>query len=220
VGKRQPKPFQQVESLPTAWTVQEQATDDIVQNRAIEQNWRDKRVEALRKASQHWQRHQDGYGRQVAGYYAEEASRCLAESREAAVEVARAMVVQNRCVSETALLKMLNGIIRAKSKSTGYHQPNIVDLHGMTREQAWAIVKEELASRAARRDGEVYKFLFITVSDGIIASKDEPLHFITGKGKHSAGKKSILLPALQRELQAEGWRFRAVEAGLIVYGKV
>jgi len=188
VGKRQPKP-PRVESIPTvAWTVQEQALDDIVENRAIEQNWRDKRVEALRKASQHWQRHQDGYGRQVASYYAEEASRCLAESREAAIEVARAMVVQNR----------------AKNKSTGYHQANIVDLHGMTREQAWAIVKEELASRAACRD----------------ASKDEPLHFITGKGKHSAGKKSILLPALQRELQAEGWRFRVIEAGLVVYGKV
>jgi DNA-nicking Smr family endonuclease len=205
VEKRRPKSSQ---LLPEAF-------DEVEQNRAIEQNWRDRRVEALRKASQHWQRGQDG--RQIAGYYAEEANRYLAESRAAAVEVARAMVVQNRCVSVTASsLKMLNGIIRAKNKANGYHQTNSVDLHGMTREQALALVQEALACQ----DGKVFKLLFITVFDGIVASKDEPLYFITGKGKHSTGNKSVLLPALQRALRAEGWSFKVLEAGLLVYGKV
>jgi hypothetical protein len=99
VEKRQPKSSQPIP----------QAYDEVAQNRAIEQEWRDKRLEALRKASQYWQRGQDG--RQIAGYYADEANRYLAQSRAAAVEVARAMVVQNRYISETtSSLKTLNGI--------------------------------------------------------------------------------------------------------------
>lgn len=170
-----------------AWTVRE-ATDDVQKNRAIEQSWYDKRAEALRKASQHWQRSQGGYGHQIAGYYAEEANKYLRESRVAAVEAARALVVRNR----------------AQSKMMGYNTHNCVDLHGMKREEALVIVKEALVARAALKDA---------------SQREEPIRFITGKGNHSAGQKSVLLPALMNMFKSEGWTFREIEAGLVVYGK-
>lgn len=54
------------------------------------------RLQALRKASRHWQQSRNGYGGQVAAYYADEARKYLDESREAAMNAARAMVAQNR----------------------------------------------------------------------------------------------------------------------------
>ncbi|CCA77899.1 hypothetical protein PIIN_00543 [Serendipita indica DSM 11827] len=157
----------------------------VLKNRTIEQAWRDKRVEALRKASQHWQRSQDGLGRQVAAYYADEANKFLRESREAALEAARALVVSNR----------------AQNAANGFHTDDTVDLHGMNREEALAIVKESLNARFNNS-----------------SRNQEPLRFITGKGLHSKGHQ-ILLPSIQKSLRSEGWRTREVEAGLIVYGR-
>ena len=86
--------YQNLKAVP-AWTVKT-TTDDVTRNREIEEGWRNRRIEALRKASQHWQRSQGSYGPQIAGYYAEEANKYLKESKEAAVEAARALVVRNR----------------------------------------------------------------------------------------------------------------------------
>lgn len=109
VEARKPKPrqlhplaeyipaYSNLKAVP-AWTLPKQAVDDVSNNRAIEQDWRERRVEALRKASQHWQKSQDGFGRQVAGYYAEEANKYLRESREAAFKAARALVITNKSV--------------------------------------------------------------------------------------------------------------------------
>lgn len=185
-----------------AATVPQRTIDEVTQKRAIEQSFRDKRAEALRKASQHWQRGQDGYARQVAGFYADEANRYLAESRDAAIELARAVVVRNR----------------AENRYMGHNNENAIDLHGLTRDQALVIVREALASRAARRDGESHRFCLRFKSNALLsASKDEPLRFITGKGNHSAGNQSVLLPALQKALRGEGWKVREIEAGFVVH---
>ena len=53
-------------------------------------------LQALRKASRHWQQSRNGYGGQVAAYYAEEARKYLDESRGAAMNAARAVVAQNK----------------------------------------------------------------------------------------------------------------------------
>lgn len=91
-------PAHQIFKRPPSETIQKRQFDVVEQNRAIEQSWRDKRAEALRKASQQWQKGQDKFGKQVASYYADEASKYLQESKVAAMEVARAMVVRNRSV--------------------------------------------------------------------------------------------------------------------------
>ncbi|KAG9057581.1 hypothetical protein FS842_005542 [Serendipita sp. 407] len=158
-------------------------------NRAIEESWRERRIEALRKASHHWQRSQDGHGRQIAAYYADEANKYLKESREAAVEAARALVVRNR----------------DRNKGLGYNTERSIDLHGMTREEALVIVRETLVAQTQQMRGTQW---------------DAPLRFITGKGNHSAGKQSILLPAIAKMLRSEGWKIREIEAGVAVYGKV
>ena len=68
----------------------------ITEKRNEEQGWQEKRRGALQKAAQHWQRSRGAFGSQVAAYYAEEAGKYLIESRAAAVEAARALVVRNR----------------------------------------------------------------------------------------------------------------------------
>ncbi|KAG8817106.1 hypothetical protein FRC17_000049 [Serendipita sp. 399] len=180
--------YRNLKAVP-AWTVQEGDIDEVAKNRAVEQSWRERRAEALRKAGHHWQRSQDGHGRQIAAYYADEANKYLRESREAAVEAARALVVRNR----------------ERNQALGYNTQNSIDLHGMTREEALVIVNEALATRSTYLKSSQW---------------DEPLRFITGKGNHSAGKQSVLLPSIMKALRSEGWKVREIEAGIAVYGKV
>ncbi|KAG8756706.1 hypothetical protein FRC14_002813 [Serendipita sp. 396] len=118
-----------------------------------------------------------------------EANKYLKESREAAVEAARALVVRNR----------------DRNKGLGYNTERSIDLHGMTREEALVIVRETLVAQTQQMRGTQW---------------DAPLRFITGKGNHSAGKQSILLPAIAKMLRSEGWKIREIEAGVAVYGSV
>jgi hypothetical protein len=91
----------------------------------------------------------------------------------------------------------------------------------MRREEAIFIVKDALATRATLGDGKLVTTLPVDylIEYSTASQREEPLRFITGKGNHSAGKKSILLPALQNVLKSEGWNFREIEAGIVVYGK-
>ncbi|CAG8668686.1 4115_t:CDS:2 [Acaulospora colombiana] len=158
------------QALP-AWTTSGSSVNDVAMHRAVEQEWREKRAEALRKASQHWQRSQNGYGRQVAAFYAEEAKKYLQQSRGAAIEAARALVIQNR----------------ERGKALGFHQAqNIVDLHGMTRDEALFIARETLSTRAHMPDG-----------------------------KHSVGNRGVLSPMLLKALRSEGWKVKEIEAGIM-----
>jgi hypothetical protein len=116
VKKRTPKPsdlhphaqfipaYRNLKAVP-AWTIKK-AADDVRLNRDTERSWQERRGEALRKASQHWQHSQGGFGHQVAGFYAEEANKYLRESRAAAIEAARALVVRNRCESSREVAGM------------------------------------------------------------------------------------------------------------------
>ncbi|PVG02028.1 hypothetical protein CPB86DRAFT_870714 [Serendipita vermifera] len=172
-----------------AWSSPGSSMNEVAMHRAIEQEWREKRAEALRKASQHWQRSQNGYGRQVATFYAEEANKYLQQSRGAAIEAARVLVIQNR----------------ERGKALGFHHAsNVVDLHGMTRDEALFIARETLSTRAYMSDA---------------SQRDEPIRFITGKGKHSVGNRGVLSPMLLKALRSEGWKLKEIEAGIVVYGK-
>jgi len=89
-----------------------EVANQVRRHRAVEESWQIRRTEvmlllvplsyiltslqALRKASRHWQQSRNGYGGQVAAYYAEEARKYLDESRGAAMNAARAVVAQNR----------------------------------------------------------------------------------------------------------------------------
>jgi hypothetical protein len=129
--------------------------NDVAMHRAVEQEWRDKRAEALRKASQHWQRSQNGYGRQIAAFYAEEANKYLQQGRKAAIEAARALVIQNRSVDELLYLTRPENVHRERGQAMGFHQAqNVVDLHGMTRDEALFIARETLSTRSSGPDGE------------------------------------------------------------------
>lgn len=109
VEKRQPKAqllpphaefipaYRQFKAVPT-WIVDRDYAkqDDVRKHRDVEQEWRDKRVEALKEASRHWQKSHDGYSRQIAAYYSNKANEYLGQSRAAAMEAARALIVKNR----------------------------------------------------------------------------------------------------------------------------
>ena len=45
-----------------------------------------------------------------------------------------------------------------------------------------------------------------------------PMRIITGKGTHSAGRVSVLKPALRSALMEDGWFVTAWDAGLVVRG--
>jgi len=94
----------------------------------------------------------------------------------------------------------------------------------MRREEAIAIVKEELAARSKLQDGMGTTIFILLLHSPLTllptaSRREEPLQFITGKGNHSAGNKSVLLPAIRDALRSEGWNFVELEAGIVVYGK-
>ncbi|KAJ7173502.1 hypothetical protein C8R46DRAFT_1174927 [Mycena filopes] len=80
--------------------------------------------------------------------------------------------------------------------------PDTVDLHGVTAAEAVVIVDEILAEGGPGRSAE------------------HPLKIITGRGTHSAGRVSVLKPAVRRALEEGGWVVGGWEGGLSVRGRV
>lgn len=111
---------------------------------------------------------------------------------------------------------------------------NIIDLHGLTREESLVIVRDALEERASHVDREcfissllldsmhiglnlrVYALLLYFSSPPAAARREAPLRIITGRGNHSAGNVSVLGPFLTNSLKAEGWGVHKMDGWIIV----
>lgn len=111
---------------------------------------------------------------------------------------------------------------------------NVIDLHGLTREESLVIVRDALEERALQVDREcstpsllvdsvyvylhlrIYALLLCSSSPPAAARRDAPLRIITGRGNHSAGNVSVLGPFLTNTLKAEGWSVHKVDGGIVV----
>ena len=111
---------------------------------------------------------------------------------------------------------------------------DVIDLHGLTREESLVIVREALEERALHTDREcstfsllldsmyiglylrIYTLLFRSSYPTAAAQREAPLRIITGRGNHSAGKVSILGPFLTNTLKAEGWSVHKIDGGIVV----
>ncbi|KAJ7777239.1 hypothetical protein B0H16DRAFT_1406818 [Mycena metata] len=113
-------------------------------------------------------------------------------------EVAWYFAERAREFQEVARREALNAArVMVSAKRT---TPDTVDLHGVTAAEAVVIVNEILA------DGGW--------------SAERPLKIITGRGTHSAGRVSVLKPAVRKALEEEGWVVGGWEGGLSVRGRV
>ncbi|KIJ55142.1 hypothetical protein M422DRAFT_23790 [Sphaerobolus stellatus SS14] len=136
------------------------------------------REEALREASRHWNNgSKKSRGGEVALFYAEKARELQAQQRKWALDAARSMVEEKRAANR---------------------ESNIIDLHGLTIEEACVIVKE--------------------VTTASLPSPSNPLKIITGRGNHSAGQVGVLGPAVREMLVREGYSVTKWDAGLVVRG--
>ncbi|KAH7924162.1 hypothetical protein BV22DRAFT_1067358 [Leucogyrophana mollusca] len=86
-----------------------------------------------------------------------------------------------------------------ESKRAAAADKSTVDLHGTCVAEAVVIVREIL-----ERDG---------------CSSSKPLKIITGRGTHSAGRVSVLKPAVKSALVQEGWSVGMWDGGLVVRGR-
>ena len=111
---------------------------------------------------------------------------------------------------------------------------NVIDLHGLTREEFLVIVRDALEERALQVDREssilsllvdsvyvdlhlrIYALLFCSSSPPAAARRDAPLRIITGRGNHSAGNVSVLGPFLTNTLKAEGRSVHKMDGGIVV----
>ncbi|GAA6019150.1 hypothetical protein JCM11491_002864 [Sporobolomyces phaffii] len=84
------------------------------------------------------------------------------------------------------------------------HDANTVDLHGMTLAHSLKIVEEAVNSWWANAR-EV--------------TAPEPLRIITGIGRHSHNQTPILLPAVTKHLDKNGWRWRYDDSPYVVGGQ-
>ncbi|GAA5933426.1 uncharacterized protein JCM15063_001310 [Sporobolomyces koalae] len=147
---------------------------------ALSSEYLEKRNNAFRTAARSFQR--GGVGeRGAAGYWAEVGREADRERRKWAERAALAVVSERR----------------AK------HDPQTVDLHGMTLAHSLKIVEEAVNTWwASARE----------------ATKPEPLRIITGIGRHSHNQTPILLPAVTKHLDKNGWRWRYDDSPYVVGG--
>jgi len=117
---------------------------------------------------------------------------------------------------------------------TTHPSKNVIDLHGLNREESLVIVREALEERASHMDREctvfsllldsmyigsylrIYILLFCSSFPTAAVRRKAPLRIITGRGNHSAGNVSILGPFLTDTLKAEGWSVHKIDGGIVV----
>ncbi|GAA5998618.1 uncharacterized protein JCM10292_002827 [Rhodotorula paludigena] len=152
----------------------------LAQCHALAADYLARRNDAFRTAARSFQR--GGVGeRGAAGYWAEKGREYDRERRKWDDRAARVAV----------------GERRAK------HDPNTVDLHGLTLAQALSIVDEAVNSWwTAARDTEY----------------PVPLRIVTGVGRHSRNNTPILAPAVAKHLDREGWRWKWDDGPLVAGG--
>ncbi|KAJ2902862.1 hypothetical protein GGI21_004505 [Coemansia aciculifera] len=137
-----------------------------------------KRNELYTKAAQAYSRRSaKGAHSGTALHYSSEGHKCDASARIWRMRAAQAAVAAMR-----------------------HNDSNLVDLHGLTRLEALAIVQDELAAWRARDRGR-------------------PLRIVTGLGSHSVDGRAKLHPAVIRVLRDAGWRFRENPGYIEVFGK-
>ncbi|VDC03369.1 unnamed protein product [Peniophora sp. CBMAI 1063] len=85
-----------------------------------------------------------------------------------------------------------------------------------------------LATRSTSLDGKAHTIdlHFLTAAEAVAVAKETvaevgvPLTIITGKGTHSDGGRSVLLPAVRGALVQDGWNVSTFDAGVVVRGRL
>ena len=85
-----------------------------------------------------------------------------------------------------------------------------------------------LATRTVAPDGKAgtIDLHFLTVAEAVAVAKETvaelgaPLTIITGKGTHSDGGRSVILPAVRGALVQDGWNVSTFDAGVVVRGRL
>ncbi|KAJ2697184.1 hypothetical protein H4218_004109 [Coemansia sp. IMI 209128] len=113
----------------------------------------------------------------TALYYSSEGHKCDASARVWRMRAAQAAVAAMR-----------------------RNDSNLVDLHGLTRMEALAVVQDELVAWHGR-------------------DRSRPLRIVTGLGSHSVDGRARLHPAVIRVLRDAGWRFSENPGYIEVLGK-
>ncbi|KZV61351.1 hypothetical protein PENSPDRAFT_658981 [Peniophora sp. CONT] len=85
-----------------------------------------------------------------------------------------------------------------------------------------------MATRTVSPDGKAgtIDLHFLTVAEAVAVAKESvaelgaPLTIITGKGRHSDGGRSVILPAVRGALVQDGWNVSSFDAGVVVRGRL
>ncbi|KAI8334005.1 hypothetical protein BC941DRAFT_433592 [Chlamydoabsidia padenii] len=116
----------------------------------------------------------------VAFYYSDEARQLDAKAREWNMRAARAYVRDKRLATKN---------------------DHLLDLHGLTVNEAQTLVREGLTQWWSRSQIQIAR------------RKIQPLQIITGAGNHSERGHARLLPSIQKLLRNEGWLFDVSRPG-------
>ncbi|KAJ1950818.1 hypothetical protein FBU59_000504, partial [Linderina macrospora] len=145
----------------------------------------EKRNELYRRAAMAYTRRSNaGNHSATALYYSVEGHKCDARARVWNMRAAQATV---------AAMK--------------HKDRNLIDLHGLTRAEAVALVQEEATLWHMQNQGT-----------DVASRKAHPLHIITGLGTHSADGMPRIHPSIVKVLRNEGWWFEEGDGFIDVIG--
>lgn len=175
------------------------------------QEYRDKRNTAYKSASETFSRGKHSLGakgqgmRAAAAYLAERGRELDSMARKWDSAAAQSLVSERQSVKTLARLEIIADAPHGRARSMNRY---LIDLHNLT-------VNQALETTTAVGLGFLFQsFTRANFSDWQnlsawwhASSDPKPFTIITGKGSHSAGHTPLILPAVEKMLSQEGWRY-------------
>ncbi|KAJ1919694.1 hypothetical protein H4219_001835 [Mycoemilia scoparia] len=171
--------------------------------RQVAEELNKRRNEMYKKAATSFQkRHNKGGSSGIASYYALEVG-----NQPVCINGLAMYDIWGHKINDEAKLWNMRAARAYIDKARRQSQdPNLLDLHYLTRAEAIAIASEELSTWYARE----------------VINKDNasisPLKIITGYGNHSGPRAPTLYPSINKLLKEQSWKYRFINGGFLVLG--
>ncbi|KAF9526081.1 hypothetical protein CPB83DRAFT_858307 [Crepidotus variabilis] len=157
------------------------------------------------------------------------ASRASQGPNDSRVKAHRAMEKRNQALMDAAVMWQKGNLKNHGGEAALYYAERARDLQAVAKHEALNAARAMVvASRTTHDNHDMIDLHGTKVAEAIVIVKEiliesaplgKPLKIITGRGNHSAGRVSVLKPAVKNALVNSGWDVSSFDGGLVVRGR-